>query len=242
MAKDIHIDFYKSGECYWWSVIQRKEVTYALRRFSDSGSKGKILDVGCGAGVLLSVLSQDARVYGTDLSIKACEFSKRKGINVLQADAHCLPLKDNSFNVVFALDLIEHIEDELTVLKQIYRVCSEGGICIFTVPAWNCLWGARDEWLGHKRRYIIPTLRQMAEKAGFKIIRCNYFIASLFPILFFANKIKRLLRCNTIKSDVARVPRLLNTFLIYFLTAEGRLLSHFYTPIGTSIVCIARKP
>ena len=239
--KDIHIDFYRAEKDYWWAVTRRQEALYAWRRFSEPGLESKILDVGCGAGLLLSILSQDAKAYGVDVSIKACEFSKSKKINVLQADACCLPLRDNYFNAVFALDLIEHIEDELTVLKQIYRVCVQGGICILTAPAWNCLWGQRDKWLGHKRRYTVGGLSEIVEQAGFKIIRCNYIHICLFPILYFANKIKQFLRYNRIKTDVASVPRLLNLFLIYLFSVEAKLSSRINFPLGTSVICILKK-
>jgi SAM-dependent methyltransferase len=237
----MHVDLYRVEEGYWWSVIQRKAAIYAWSKFSKPVSEYRLLDVGCGAGALLASLSRYAKVYGMDLTREACQFSKRKDIDVFQADVFQLPLKENHFNAVFALDLIEHIENELTALKQIYRVCLGGGIFILTVPAWYCLWGGRDKWLGHKRRYTVSKLKAIVEDAGFEVLHCSYIHILLFPILYFTNKIKQFLRQGRIKTDIASVPNIINLFLIYLFTAETKLFFHIKFPLGTSIICVAKK-
>ena len=244
---ELHSDLYEREQCYWWSVIQRSAALSAWGKYSNPKLQNRILDVGCGTGTLLydlrkhGTLQQCARIYGIDSSVQACQYSKRKKINVLQADVCRLPLRDDCFDVIFALDLIEHIEDELAVLKQIYRVCSRGGVSILIVPAWTCLWGGRDNWLGHKRRYTVAKLKASLEKAGFKIIKCSYIHALLFPVLYLTNKIKQFLRYNRIKTDIFTVPRPLNSFLIYLFTLETKLFSWVNQPLGTSVICIAKK-
>ncbi|MFH1338774.1 MAG: class I SAM-dependent methyltransferase [Candidatus Omnitrophota bacterium] len=239
--KDKHADLYNTEERYWWSVIQRREALRFWKRFSKQGQERRILDVGCGAGALLVDLSGGAKVFGVDLSFKACHFSKTKKISVFQGDASRLPLRDNCFDAVFALDLIEHIEDELTCLGQIYRVCSREGICILTVPAWNCLWSERDKWLQHRRRYTAGQVRAAVEGAGFRVIRCAYIHGLLFPVLFFWSKIRRLFRYNKIKTDIVPVPKPLNLILIYLFSAEMKLFSRTGLPFGTSVICVAKK-
>ena len=245
--KELHPDLYEKEQRYWWSVIQRSAALSAWDRYSDPKLQNRILDVGCGAGAFLydlqerSVLGQQLRVYGIDFSIQACQYSKSKKIDVLQADVCYLPLRDDCLGVIFALNLIEHIEDEVTALKQLYRVCSRGGVSILIVPAWTCLWGGRDNWLGHKRRYTVAKLKASLEEAGFKVIRCSYVHILLFPILYLMNKIKQFLRYNKIKTEIFTVPRPLNSLLIYLFTLELKLSSWVSFPMGTSIVCVAKK-
>lgn len=239
--KEIHKDLYENEERYWWSVIHRQAALSMWRKFYQPDADYKILDVGCGGGAFLSALKSYGKAYGIDSSFKACEFSKNKKNNVVQADIRQLPFKDNSFNAVFALDLIEHTEEESNVLKEICRVCLPGGTCIITVPAWDCLWSERDNCLGHKRRYTIKRLRVSLESVRFKIIKCSYIYTLLFPILYLRNKIREYLGYRKIKTDIFAVSRPLNTFLINLFAFEIKLLPRVEFPFGTSIVCVAKK-
>lgn len=241
--EETHSDLYKREQSYWWSAIQRNVALSVWNKFSKPKVKHKILDVGCGAGALVYDLQeqQHLRAYGMDFSIQACSHSKNRKIDVFQADVCHLPLKDNCVDVIFALNLIEHIEDELAALRQICRACIPGGVLILIVPAWNCLWGRRDDWLGHKRRYTAVKLKASLEEAGFKIIRRSYIHALLFPTLYLWNKVSQFFRLDKIKSDIFAVPGPLNTFLIYLFSLETKLFSWLNLPIGTSIACVAKK-
>jgi SAM-dependent methyltransferase len=239
--KEIHADLYKNEERYWWSVIHRQVALSMWRRFSGSSSGCRILDAGCGSGAFLSILQKQAKAYGIDSSLRACGLCADKRNNVVQADIRQLPFRENSFDAVFALDLIEHAEEESDVLNEIYRVCSPGGTCIITVPAWDSLWGERDSYLGHKRRYTAKKLRIALESARFKIIKCSYIYTLLFPILYIRNKIRGCLGYRQIKTDIFAVAEPLNKFLINLFGLEIKLLPWVGFPFGTSIVCVANK-
>ncbi len=236
-------DLYLKEDGYWWSVVQRRQVVYAFDRFSKTNLRVpfKILDIGCGAGALLRDFTDYGQAFGIDISPEACLFSSKKIRCLAQADARKLPFKDSSFNIVLAADVIEHISEDRTVLEEMFRVCSSPGICIITVPAYSCLWGKRDRWLGHKRRYTATGLREMLEKTGFQIIYSRYSRTLLFPLLFFTNKIWSLFKNQTIQTDIVSLAEPLNKLLIYLFTFENRLFFHLPAPIGTSVICVARK-
>jgi SAM-dependent methyltransferase len=237
------LDLYLKEDNYWWSVIRRRELVYAFKRFSKSQLQApfKILDIGCGGGALLKDFSLYGEVFGVDISAQACAFSSKKIGHLALADARSLPFKGSSFNVVLVADVIEHIDEESLVLKEIRRVCSCPGLCILTVPAYNCLWGKRDLLLGHKRRYVIDDLRRILKKSGFEMVNSSYTCALLFPPLFFANKIWSLFKRQPLKTDIVSLPKSLNKLLIYLFTLESRVLLRLPSPIGTSIICVARK-
>lgn len=239
--KDAHADLYEKEIFYWWSVAKRREVLAVYFKFCKQAQFRKILDVGCGGGSLISVLKNCGKVFGIDSSFKACKYSKEKIDNILQSDALRLPFKDGCFDAIFALDLIEHIDNDINVLREINRVCARGGICVITVPAWRCLWSERDVWLGHKRRYTVRNLKTAVEKAGFKTVECSYIHGLLFIILYLANKIKRVLRYDKIKTDIIAVPDLLNSFLIHLFEVERKIFFAINFPLGTSVICIAKK-
>jgi SAM-dependent methyltransferase len=239
--KDVHGDLYEKEVSYWWSVAQRSEVSAVYFKFCRHSGFSKVLDLGCGGGALLSGLKNYAKVFGIDSSFKACKYSKEKIDNILQSDALRLPFKDGCFDTILVLDLIEHIDNEMNLLREIKRVCAKGGVCIMTVPAWRCLWSERDDWLGHKRRYTVTNLKTTVEKVGFEIIKCNYVHGLLFIILYLTNQIRRILRYGKIKTDIITVPDLLNSFLIYLFEVERKLFSVINPPLGTSIICVAKK-
>lgn len=239
--REVHLDLYEREQDYWWAVIHRKAAISIWKYFSKPDACLRTLDVGCGAGAFLSILQKHAKACGIDSSLKACEFAKNKGNNIIQADIIKLPFRQGCFDAVFALDIIEHIDDAAGVLKQLYRVCSPGGLCIVTVPAWDCLWSERDVYLGHKRRYTIKRLRVAFGTAGFKFISASYMYALLFPALYARNKIRKLSGYSKIKSDVFAVPGFLNRFLINLFSLELKLLPLGLLPFGTSIICVAKK-
>jgi len=96
----------------------------------------KILDIGCGGGLLTSYLAAAGHeVTGIDLSEKSLEVAKRKDhqgkIYYQKADASNLPFEDESFQVVSAMDLLEHVPDYQAVIKEGARVLKKGGLFFF---------------------------------------------------------------------------------------------------------------
>jgi SAM-dependent methyltransferase len=91
---------------------------------------------------------------------------------------------DNSAPCIFALNVIEHIEDDSGAIREIRRKLKPGGILLIYVPAFACLWTGLDEKLGHYRRYTKTSLRRLVEQEGFAIEHLRYadclgFIAAL---------------------------------------------------------------
>ena len=91
-----------------------------------------------------------------------------------------LPLPDDAFDVVTALDVLEHIADDRHALREIARVMKPGGLLLATVPAHRWMWGAQDEISHHFRRYSAPEMRDRVEVAGFDLERLTYFNSILF--------------------------------------------------------------
>lgn len=95
-------------------------------------------------------------------------------------------------NKIYSLDVIEHIEDDLTIMKDLYSKLSGGGEILIYVPAFNCLYGPLDELAGHYRRYTKSAMVKLMKQAGFKIesaryVDCIGFFASLY-FKYFGSK------------------------------------------------------
>ena len=147
-------------------------------------SRGRlqVLDVGCGAGNMIHHLSRYGTVKGIDNNPIPLKVAHQRGYDAQQASAEDIPFPDGSFDLVAALDLIEHCPDDLPVLLQCYRVCAPGGHIIITVPAFQWLWSHNDVIDHHYRRYTAGQLRALLDHVGLQVLRMTYNNTLIFPL------------------------------------------------------------
>ena len=179
-----------------------------------------------------------------DVSNTALGYCHGRGLDsVTLGDASALPYQDERFDLVTSIDVLEHVDDDVSALRETYRVCRKGGMLIATVPAFNFLWSRRDEQLHHKRRYYLEQFRSRVSSAGFKVIRATYINFPLLVPLYLLVKVGHLLRRNpSLGMDYVLVPPVVNGVLGWVVRVEARWLSRFDLPVGTSICCVAVKP
>jgi SAM-dependent methyltransferase len=234
---------YSHEESYWWSVSRRNMVVDLWKRFRYGKAEDySILDVGCGTGAMLNILGKFGEAYGADSSEVAIKHCKDRDIRrTVVADATNIPFGDEEFGFITALDVLEHIDDDVAALREVYRVCSPGGSLLLTVPAFEFLWSSRDERLGHKRRYDLSEIMRKTEAVGFQVAKASYINLSYFLPLYLVIKVKWLLN-RDVRTDIAEVPSVLNRFLIWILSLETALLRRTSFPFGVSILCMAHRP
>ena len=213
-----------------------------FHRYFPEKNDMRILDVGCGTGLLLTELSSYGQVDGIDVSQKAVDFCIERGIeHVSVSPASPLVYASDVFDVVLALDVLEHIEDDEAALREIARVLKPGGIGIFFVPAFMFLWGITDVLSDHYRRYRIPELSAKARAEGFSIVRTSYFNTLLFLPIALLRLSVRALHLHVGSENQLRNPILDQIFygIFYF---ESQLLKYVSFPFGVSALVIVRKP
>ena len=228
-------------ENYWWHVNKRQLVLKFLD--SQNISNSRILEVGCGGGFLSSLLAQaGANVVATDMSINATRSVKDRGVTKsLTFDAgQPWPFKNDSFQVVIMLDVLEHIEDDIACLLEARRVLSRGGIALLTVPAHQFLFSSWDKVLGHHRRYSKSILRLAFRSVGFQPILISYHnVLSFFPALILRVK-DRLFGSRLDFAEFPRVPEIVNKCLKWWGRLECALIS-FKLPIGLSFFTVLKS-
>src|SRR5678815_492662 len=182
---------------HWWFVGRRAILETFMRQIvtdakagrlhgtrQDAGDTIKILDVGCGTGANLEMLSQFGNAEGVDVSDDALDFCRRKGLTVQKGLAETLPYDDESCDVTTALDVVEHLDDDIAGLKEIFRVTKRGGYSLIFVPAFMWLWGVQDDVSNHRIRYNRSQIVDRLKRAGFAIERATYANWTFFaPIL-----------------------------------------------------------
>lgn len=118
-------------DSHWWFVGRRLILESFLRQIiRDPKSEirnPKILDVGCGTGANLEMLEKFGRAEGVDVSDEALEFCRAKGLKAHKGLAEKLPFADESFDLVTALDVVEHLDDDVAGLREMRRVLRSGG-------------------------------------------------------------------------------------------------------------------
>src|SRR4051812_15847534 len=174
-------------DTHWWFAGRRRIISFFLNDIvSKLGVKNpRILDVGCGTGANLELLNRYGDAEGVDISDDALEFCRERGLKrVHRGPAEQLPFADCQFDIVTALDVVEHLDDDVAGLREMYRVLRPGGRALLFVPAFMFLWGVQDDISHHRRRYSGQQIKSSVRAAGFEIERFTFANITFFlPIL-----------------------------------------------------------
>lgn len=227
---------------YWWFVGRRNVALRLLRKALRGKQEARVLDVGCGTGVVLRELEQMSMPVGLDMSPLALGFCKRRGLKrLVRGDGQQLPFASATFDGIIGLDIFEHIPDDRRAFEEAFRILTPGGCLVLSVPAFRALWGPHDIALMHQRRYTRAEMRQRLEAAGFRIERLSYSVFFLFPIVVLVRMIEKR-RKGPAKASLAPLPAWMNRSLTGLQHLEAGLLQRVALPWGSSVVAVARKP
>src|SRR5690606_18865966 len=149
-------------------------------------------DVGCGPGGTTEAYTGDNRVLAVDASPESMQHARGRGLSVASMDASRLGVRPGSCDAVVSLDLIEHVADDLGALREMYAALRPGGVLVVTVPAYQFLWSAHDEAVGHLRRYTRGGLLRIAREAGFEVVLGTYTMSSILPAAMAVRLAERL--------------------------------------------------
>ena len=235
---------YELEDSYWWFVARRELVRDWVARYGPARADLRILDVGCGTGATLSVLEELGEAIGIDRSKEALGFCRNRGHRrLILARAEELPTAATSVDVITALDLLEHIEDDAKAVRQLADALRPGGLLLVTVPAYRSLWSEHDEALDHVRRYEAARLRELLLGAGLQIERFTYLITALLLPIAVLRLLQRMAPKEERHPQTAFIipPKFVNRLLIALLRLESLWLRRYDLPAGVSLVAAARK-
>jgi SAM-dependent methyltransferase len=234
---------YQVEETHWWYVGRRRIIQSLVEKICTTlkNSTPRILDVGCGTGANLKMLAAYGRTEGVDISPQAVEFCRERGLDSVKVGAiEHLPYENDSFELVTALDVVEHLDDDLAGLQEMRRVLSRDGRLLLFVPAFMFLWGVQDDVSNHRRRYTLPRLLTAVEAAGFSIEWASYANISFFLPVLLVRSVMRWLGLRPATEYGINISLMNGTFSRLF-AAERFILSRGRLPFGVSAVCIARR-
>ncbi len=229
---------------HWWFVGRRAILESFLEIITQSlrtpNPALRILDVGCGTGANLEMLKKYGESEGVDVSDDALEFCRKKGLKVHKGLAEELPFADETFDLVTALDVVEHLDDDVAGLKEMFRILKKGGKTLIFVPAFMWLWGVQDDISNHRIRYTKKQIVERLEKAGFTIERATYANWTFFTPILAGRTIMKITGIKPESENNVNVSALNGIFGKIF-SSEKYWLKNFDFPFGVSIVISAQK-
>jgi SAM-dependent methyltransferase len=232
---------------HFWFRGFRRFVTPMLEHATQGISDARLLDCGCGTGNNLALLSQFGRAYGFDLSEVGLRFGRDSGRRlVARASVAAAPFPGDAFDVVTSFDVLYSLddEDERAAVHEMHRVVKRGGYAIVNVAAMDLLRGDHSILSKERRRYKREQLRALMTRAGFEVVRLTHTNAVLFPPMLVARTIQRI-RGLAIEEkahgEITVPPAPINALLTGALHLESYAIRFFDSPVGSSLLCLARK-
>ncbi len=232
---------------FWFGAGRNRMTLSLLVKHDKEISLHTILDIGSSEGAFLDYLSSHHLSFtGIDIDENALEFCRERGYgeHVRYGNIKDIPFPPGSFDVATALDIVEHVDDDLKAMKEISRILRRGGIALVIIPAYQWLWSRNDELYHHQRRYSKRAFMLLAQNCGFKTEQWSYFNFFLFPVFSIATLFSKLFASRVKTSTVLKpLPNPLNFLLKQIIYFEAWMISRLGIrfPFGSSMIFVLRK-
>lgn len=243
MEREVYRGMAAHEGVHWWFVGRRAVIKALMDRVRLSPDSA-VLEAGCGTGGNLYMLSGVGHVSAFEPFDEARDHAKEKFPGVTIADGELpfrIPFPPGTFDLVAALDVLEHIEDDENALRALVQMARPGGSIIVTVPAIKMLWGSHDRRLHHVRRYDRARLRRIVHASGAVVEHETYFNTVLAPIAMALRLGERVTGRELGDQERVPPPRI-NTLLARAFSVERFVVSRWSIPIGLSLAMVLRRP
>jgi len=242
MKKDFAEQYKNHEEWHWWFRGRTRILQSILQSELINGTHSKrILSLGCGPAEglkwLVPFAGPDGKVIGLDIEPLHGKTVGRE-IAFVIGSVEQSPFTAGSFDLVLALDVFEHLDDDSAGVREVVRLVKPGGTLLITVPALPSLWGGQDVVSEHRRRYTKRTLSRLFDNAGLSGYRIGYFNSLLFPVAASMRLTRRAMGLgNRPRSDFEdNKPGVVNDMLAGVFGLERLLVKHAVFPIGLSLI------
>jgi len=227
----------KDAAKHWYYVSKGR----ALRAIIGDTKVDEVLDVGAGSGIFSRQLIE------AGLCDRAtCVDPAYPNESTEYLDGHPLSfvrsIDNHDQKLVLMMDVLEHVEDDVQLLKYYTHSLPDDGKVLITVPAFQFLWSGHDVFLEHHRRYTRSMLNNVVRAADLEVIRTRYFFGLLFPIVAamrVANARKLRYGITEPKSSLKRHNPNINHALILFHDLERQVIFPANVLAGLTLFCLA---
>lgn len=172
----------------FWFRVRNHLIVWAMRKYFPTAKN--FFEIGCGTGYVITGIRNafpSLQVSGSEIFLAGLPFARQRlpQASLFQMDARAIPFFEE-YDVIGAFDVLEHIEEDRGVLKEMYDAIRPGGGVLLAVPQHAWLWSRIDDASYHKRRYDRRDFVQKIESAGFRVCKVTSFVSLLLPLMALA--------------------------------------------------------
>jgi 2-polyprenyl-3-methyl-5-hydroxy-6-metoxy-1,4-benzoquinol methylase len=227
-----------------------KEIITQETKFSE---RVKLLEVGCNNGIFIKSLGNlnKFEITGSEIYLKGLIIAKKHIPNVefIQLDITAPALDDNSYDLITAFDVLEHIERDDLAIANIFNALKPQGKFIISVPQHKFMYSDFDKFLNHQRRYTRRELVHKLIMAGFKINYRSSFVFFLFPLMLisrlkdsiFSKKASKSITNEEFNQKLSLPEPIDRTFNLLMKIDEFLIKNRIPLPFGGTLIVIAEK-
>jgi SAM-dependent methyltransferase len=245
MEPDAHHRLDLLQDSSFWFRVRNRLVTDLARRYFLMAER--VLEIGCGTGYVLRALQSAlprSQISGSEIYINGLPYAANRvgpQVSLFQMDARDIPYVAE-FDLICALDVIEHVDEDERVLEELRRALRAGGGVLLSVPQHPFMWSRADEISFHKRRYRPGELEFKCRKAGLEVIRSTSFVTGLLPLMLLQRLVRSRRKGYDANAELA-LPRAMDKALEFVLELERKgLRAGLSLPLGGSRFVVARCP
>lgn len=228
---------------HWWFSGRRLLIQEFLHKL-DLPENARILEVGCGTGGNLNMLSSLGTVYAFEKNNLACSIAKDKSHHQIKIEIgscpNSIPQYDHKFDLICLFDVLEHIKEDKKTLIKLRNFLEKNGKIVITVPAYQWLFSEHDTVLQHFRRYSRKDILYLAHVTNFEIQRITHFNFILAIPIIVIRILSKYLKIPNLRKTV-QLPRIINLLLFKIFSLEKYMLNKFNIFVGISILTIMKK-
>jgi 2-polyprenyl-3-methyl-5-hydroxy-6-metoxy-1,4-benzoquinol methylase len=220
--------------------------TAVISEFLSRSDPTVLWDVGAGVGMVgASLRSERLSVLAVEPMVRGARSCAAKGLPTFCGTLDQLSLPQGSIGAIGLFDVLEHLAEPQTLLRECVRVLARNGVVIATVPAHQFLWSQDDVASGHFRRYNIESIRDLFASSGLNVVAGSHFFSFLVIPGLIKRKLRRRgkLRTNEQLDREAirslQPPEMVERIFSIFAKLELRLIKKRRLRFGTSIVVVA---
>ena len=235
----------------FWFVHRNNIIKNLFQRYLGK-EVNKVLEIGSGTGYVLKGLNdefENYNLFGSEIHLEGIKYAQNRlpKVEFIQMDATNMPF-ENEFNAIGAFDVLEHIEEDKKVIKEVYKSLGSGGIFIISVPQYQWMWSVNDDIAYHKRRYSRKELNNKLSIEGFDVIYMSSFVFVLFPVMCFSRLFKKK-NVSEITNEIIikemnelKLNTIVNSIFGLFMKMDVLLIKWGISlPFGGSLIAVAKK-
>ena len=220
---------------HWYYRAKSAAVAQFLRGVHFS----KILDVGAGSAFFSRYLLKHFEAYSawcvdTGYDVEYEETYKDKPLYFRRS------ITDSDADLVLMMDVLEHVDDDIGLIREYTDKVAEGTKFLISVPAFQFLWSGHDVFLEHRRRYTLRQMEAVIREAGLTNLKGSYYFGLVFPLAAVTRLMQRLKPDETPTSQLKRHSKIVNQILTAACALEMPLLE-VNRLCGLTVFCLAKK-